>query len=155
MIPARALAAVAAAAGVLAAALPAAAADYQLNVYDPLSLQDVTRQEGCGEVTAAGKRVQANCRDDGRLAFAVGLRGTAGGDDLTCIVSLRPPLPGETEELSTADAAAGADEGPQVGVDRGDYDSERHFQKCEKSVKVAPGGEIEGRAQYHVTKSNW
>lgn len=145
-----------AAAACLAAAFPAAAADYQLNVYDPLLLQEVTRQEGCRDVTAAGKRVQASCEADARLAVAVLLTPPGGeGERQTCIVSLRPQEPGETAAATAADSAAGADEGPAVGVVRDDYDSEEQFQRCAESVKVAPGGEVEGRTEFHVTSANW
>lgn len=111
---------------------------FELTVYSPISMGEVTRQDECSEVIAAGNRVNATC-EGGKGSFAVEVTvRQLEEENMTCVISLKA---GEGE--------------PDVGHDAGDYPSADAFERCQQLVDVAPGGEMLGLLTYHVTRSAW
>jgi len=115
----------------------AAGGQFELSVYSPISINEVTRQEDCTEVVAAGNRINATCADKGSFAVSVIVRQIE-AENVNCVISLKP-----------------GDRGPQVGHDADDYDSEQAFEDCKQLVDVAPGGEMLGQLTFHITRSAW
>lgn len=128
--------------GALLLALPEAALSaerkFELTIYSPISIGEVTRQDDCSEVVAAGNRVNATCEGgNGSFAVEVTVRQLE-EEDMTCVISLRN---GEEEA--------------DVGHDAADYESEDTLERCQELIDVAPGGEMLGLLTYHVTRTAW